>query len=160
MLQIQVIGQLEFVHICGHPLYEDVNWNTPDVAGNKTERSSSSIWGCELKYIWRWRDLHWKSHPLYEDVNWNSQKNTCHHGQMVILYMRMWIEMFLCLKISRSAYVILYMRMWIEMLPNLLLLPCETVILYMRMWIEMQHLLPLPGSASSSSIWGCELKWI
>ena len=58
------------IHI-GHPLYEDVNWNSTEVFAN---------------------DPYFR-HPLYEDVNWNICRIRIDGSCPVILYMRMWIEM-------------------------------------------------------------------
>ena len=93
MLQIQVIGQLEFVHICRHPLYEDVNWNA---LGRTTPWEDTVI-----LYMRMWIEIL----VLYPVTVRKS----------VILYMRMWIEIY-AQKDGNigTTPVILYMRMWIE----------------------------------------------
>ena len=144
---------------------------------------SSSIWGCELKLLYK---------------NWDEI------SAKVILYMRMWIEILILFTSTNIISVILYMRMWIEIpqYPPFQWFYCRhplyedvnwnmqrrdsveinnIVILYMRMWIEMKAIDRLDNRMNrhplyedvnwnsrvsnspnhqrrSSSIWGCELK--
>ena len=127
----------------------------------KDKIMSSSIWGCELKYTckscgYRWR----QSHPLYEDVNWNtvghwgSARRFCHP-----LYEDVnWNEQEEQQKAAREL-VILYMRMWIEIIWICSTIFNLNVILYMRMWIEIEQAATEGLIVKSSSIWGCELKY-
>ena len=138
MLQIQVIGQLEFVHICGHPLYEDVNWNSASLR-------DVCVKPCHPLY----EDVNWNEalqsiteipecHPLYEDVNWN--KNTVNRMLLQNGSSSIWGcelkygQSFLTVQLPS---VILYMRMWIEIVREVKKLGGRAVILYMRMWIEI-----------------------
>ena len=54
-----------------HPLREDVSWNFEESVKQNAQLTSSSSWGCELKWPARWQRLWRKSHPLREDVSWN-----------------------------------------------------------------------------------------
>ena len=168
---------------CRHPLREDVSWNI--VAGTmladrivilfvrmwvemilyddpSKKYTSSSSWGCELKY--------WKGIITAMGIN-------------VILFVRMWVEMVRQYLFGVTKAVILFVRMWVEMI---MLEPAgfgDPVILFVRMWVEMlnegdteslkvSHPLREDVSwnslsrscsypfTSSSSSWGCELKWL
>ena len=100
-------------------------------------RKSSSLWGCELKFQIA-QAIHWQSrHPPCEDVSWNSSSVMFSPAFNVILLVRMWVE--ICfLPFSNEA---LYRHP-----------PCEDVswndeeyfefglfmvILLVRMWVEI-----------------------
>ena len=213
---------------CGfvrHPLREDVSWNAFEDAQRDESDVSSSSWGCELKYFhtisywfqqchplrddvsWNMLNLEEKkeaeSHPLREDVSWNERNGGCVWMIEVILFVRMWVEIASASIIAGCSIVILFVRMWVE----ILLLGCRilsglsssswgcelkclhkflatcssSVILFVRMWVEISnhyhqstyHLVILfvrmwveiilpekkQSTISSSSSWGCELKY-
>ena len=99
---------------------------------------SSSSWGCELKY---------SSSLLPRLTTGSSSSWGCelksidnsflHIGHTVILFVRMWVEIFLCS--SMISFL--------------------TVILFVRMWVEISSSRINPNFVSSSSSWGCELKY-
>ena len=104
---------------CGyacHPLCEDVDWNKNKELATKGVMSSSSMWGCGLK---------------------SKQESRLFMVRGVILYVRMWIEIWLKKDVIPCAYVILYARMWIEMIQVRDSLFNGQVILRARMWIEI-----------------------
>ena len=80
--------------LIGHPPREDVSWNSyvPDqIIRNIT---SSSSWGCELKYKCLLTPLTHARHPPREDVSWNNCSNLSNlFTSLVILLVRMWVEM-------------------------------------------------------------------
>ena len=53
---------------------------------------SSSLWGCELKYLAIRTTMRISSHPPCEDVSWNIYLVQCRHRNRVILLVRMWVE--------------------------------------------------------------------
>ena len=122
---------------------------------------SSSSWGCELKCMYLpedscilpchplREDVSWNatfhvlhhprwSHPLREDVSWNLKPATIPLTKLVILFVRMWVEMF-----SIHSYT------------NL-----KAVILFVRMWVEIYFECARCKEIESSSSWGCELKYL
>ena len=122
--------------------------------------SSSSSWGCELKYKsgneWRNRgshplreDVSWnflytqqsiqrQSHPLREDVSWNYNLAISEDWSFVILFVRMWVEMTIGKSTSKRRFVILFVRMWVEILKSMVL------IIVVAIWVFL---------------WGGELKY-
>ena len=56
--------------------------------------------------------------------------------------------------------VILFVRMWVEIVKGRTEERNEVVILFVRMWVEISSMLLNTRSQLSSSSWGCELKWI
>ena len=120
---------------------------------------SSSSWGCELKYLYNKISTLNECHPLREDVSWN------------ILY----FSMFVISSSSSSSWgcelkypssfilafrnVILFVRMWVEMFSFRLYCLMDYVILFVRMWVEMLHTEYISCLQTSSSSWGCELKY-
>ena len=54
---------------------------------------SSSSWGCELKYTLSGWLCFIRSHPLREDVSWNKTHVSYRLWNVVILFVRMWVEM-------------------------------------------------------------------
>ena len=121
---------------------------------------SSSSWGCELKcgvvcgrfasivilfvrmwvemYMQRLRQSQERRHPLREDVSWNAYYNQIVWSMVVILFVRMWVEIYIIEALLHLLYVILFVRMWVE--------------------IIFSSLLDVSNPSSSSS-WGCELKF-
>ena len=99
----------------GHPLREDVSWN--DLNGFKymVGATSSSSWGCELKYP--------RLHIL------------CLRN--VILFVRMWVEIFYTNWSVFWRIVILFVRMWVEISENGIGNVIVAVILFVRMWVEI-----------------------
>ena len=98
-----------------HPLREDVSWNTIRHAIANYDRC----------------------HPLREDVSWNIDRGLPVSALRVILFVRMWVEMF-----SFRLYCLM-----------------DYVILFVRMWVEMLHTEYISCLQTSSSSWGCELKY-
>ena len=164
-----------------HPLREDVSWNVTVSTIVLRPFTSSSSWGCELK-CWPRRlfppqsrhplreDVSWNvplsflrllpwGHPLREDVSWNIQWESWWITCGVILFVRMWVEMFCFVQCWACRIVILFVRMWVEIIfytdgacsgnrhplredvswntwwrtrkPN------RRVILFVRMWVEI-----------------------
>ena len=124
----------------GHPLREDVSWNTIRHAIANYERC----------------------HPLREDVSWNITSLFSPHLHKVILFVRMWVEMKLSSWVSwhwlsssswgcelkyhvpehthAKHFVILFVRMWVEIYWHREDQHCTCVILFVRMWVEMQSI--------------------
>ena len=141
----------------GHPPYEDVSWNAPWKVSD-IRHSSSSLWGCELKYPRFFRSILFFRHPPYEDVSWNGLGQWTNTGGDVILLMRMWVEMLFPPSSLSSSFVILLMRMWVEIPGILRSTAAVSVILFVRMWVEIARYSWRSFNFSSSSLWGCELK--
>ena len=161
-------------------MWVEISWHD---GCNRDVHPSSSSWGCELKYWpFRFRKM-LTGHPLREDVSWNIKQNKVHLFQMshplredvswnekvlyldlcnlVILFVRMWVEM-TDEQIKHIQYlVILFVRMWVEMqMVWLFNGGQDRVILFVRMWVEIYFGRFSPHSKYlSSSSWGCELKW-
>ena len=57
------------------------------------KKQSSSSWGCELKYTLSGWLCFIRSHPLREDVSWNKTHVSYRLWNVVILFVRMWVEM-------------------------------------------------------------------
>ena len=80
-------------------------------------------------------------HPLREDVSWNNRTTFPYPNTgRVILFVRMWVEIFRCKTNSTTKIVILFVRMWVEMLPCSFPFPVITVILFVRMWVEIEYI--------------------
>ena len=142
-----------------HPLREDVSWNSNTISHIITQVvilfvrmwveiicdrlniflpvSSSSSWGCELKYWCSRCGTISYCHPLREDVSWNVKLGEFQYNFLVILFVRMWVEIFTN-RPDKQTY---------------------RVILFVRMWVEIIDLLKLYFWRKSSSSWGCELKY-
>ena len=99
-------------------------------------KTSSSLWGCELKYFFYFPFNIKTSHPPCEDVSWNNSFNSELIPWFVILLVRMWVEI---MKMGTEAQKL-------------------QVILLVRMWVEIFLLAHLCFLCMSSSLWGCELK--
>ena len=122
--------------------------------------SSSSSWGCELKYLIPEFVLGYDGHPLREDVSWNNATwcnlswawQSSSSWGCELKWESVW-------SMSRKPMVILFVRMWVEII-NLKIWASSlrAVILFVRMWVEMYLLLFSISSPMSSSSWGCELK--
>ena len=128
-----------FFFFCfGHPLREDVSWNTQYGNLLLDKIPSSSSWGCELKY-WALFISMWNQwgHPLREDVSWNLFAYKWEYVQFVILFVRMWVEITLSSTIPTRTNVILFVRMWVEISWTMENSRTRAVILFVRMWVEM-----------------------
>ena len=166
---------------------------------------SSSSWGCELKYYEFFiihygslrhplrEDVSWniqpitdriceKRHPLREDVSWNISIRQSEPRDLVILFVRMWVEIYVNKVPSLSLTVILFVRMWVEIFPpskkvlqpvrhplredvswnmeEVFHTPKYHVILFVRMWVEITTTVDGYVLDASSSSWGCELKYL
>ena len=146
-------------------------------------RTSSSSWGCELKYqsgTARRGKLH--RHPLREDVSWNISRWGGEILYDVILFVRMWVEIRFVMRLptmiaSSSSWGCELKYNGHTMTEKKLLsssswgceLKCTLHSLHytlhghpLREDVSWNALLPLIHSAliQSSSSWGCELKWI
>ena len=77
-----------------HPLREDVSWNVQCQRIFLSGAKSSSSWGCELKYYETDYGSDRLSHPLREDVSWNAKIYKKKFKRPVILFVRMWVEIF------------------------------------------------------------------
>ena len=106
-----------------HPLREDVSWNVKSGC-SYTARvvilfvrmwveilltplfyfaiMSSSSWGCELKYSYIPSVTPTGRHPLREDVSWNFTDAASSSMNIVILFVRMWVEMMIQKKKERK----------------------------------------------------------
>ena len=122
-------------------------------------KSSSSSWGCELKYDTGLDLFKIYGHPLREDVSWNILGVDSGKEILVILFVRMWVEISIpawakpgknghplredvSWNIQRrvrhdSGAVILFVRMWVEMPIGSWKMKQHGVILFVRMWVEM-----------------------
>ena len=121
-------------------------------------------------------------HPLREDVSWNNYIGPSDKWDEVILFVRMWVEILrsqqerhedvsssswgcelkytLSLRFFMTSLVILFVRMWVEIPCLWMELQPVLVILFVRMWVEMPFAFSSFSKAmSSSSSWGCELKY-
>ena len=99
--------------------------------------SSSSSWGCELKYIHARMRKRRLRHPLREDVSWNMFLETQIVLQSVILFVRMWVEICFWNLPPSLPGVILFVRMWVEISFSRYAVPTQPVILFVRMWVEI-----------------------
>ena len=119
-------------------------------------------------------------HPLREDVSWNKKQIRKALASAVILFVRMWVEIFHVIHKSfcklrhplredvswnvlfhcvlHKLRVILFVRMWVEIADNGRSILAPGVILFVRMWVEIALLIFLSSPCRSSSSWGCELK--
>ena len=126
---------------------------------HSTHTSSSSSWGCELKYF----KIHFiyatvTGHPLREDVSWNSFCFCFVWFLLVILFVRMWVEIFYQGCKWYVTGVILFVRMWVEIeavQPDHHFL---SVILFVRMWVEMSSVW-LPALCSSCHPLREDVSW-
>ena len=123
---------------------------------------SSSSWGCELKSVSGTSSRCTLCHPLREDVSWNTQNASGSETELVILFVRMWVEItsfvWGCRRETSSSSswgcelkykilgegvctltVILFVRMWVEILKNTVL------IIVVAIWFFL---------------WGGELKYL
>ena len=163
-----------------HPLREDVSWNMHHTIISSPGSSSSSSWGCELKWLlclslprYRSSSSSWGCelkcmschlrknylcHPLREDVSWNTFSPQVVIFSTVILFVRMWVEIKMRCGLLRN-------------LPSSSSWGCElkyrtdtqaetagVVILFVRMWVEITTFQAFTTAVLSSSSWGCELK--
>ena len=99
-----------------HPPCEDVDWNSLGYQKNHCMATSSSVWGCGLKFC------------------------ALKHATiriLVILRVRMWIEIKIVIMQLPSSSVILRVRMWIEIGRSRCATGEHRVILRVRMWIEI-----------------------
>ena len=144
--------------VLSHPPCEDVSWKSKHKTGtsgnvvillvrmwvekltSSTKHStnmSSSLWGCELKKVFRserrytgsvillvrmWVEKNFNNvkktfltgHPPCEDVSWKEKNIPIKSMNVVILLVRMWVEKTL-IQITQFQYtVILLVRMWVE----------------------------------------------
>ena len=119
-----------------HPLREDVSWNCFNKSNITNHTSSSSSWGCELKYFFNINIIVLLCHPLREDVSWNTSitgpwtTSKCHPLREDV------------------SWNTLFRNLCLDMM----------VILFVRMWVEMYFILDIVLRFRSSSSWGCELK--
>ena len=121
---------------------------------------SSSSWGCELKYD-IYRPIARKyGHPPREDVSWNERFGAGSQNTGVILLVRMWVEIQHNGRMPRTVGVILLVRMWVEIQQLMQENRSKRVILLVRMWVEIPITVYWHSQISSSSSWGCELKFI
>ena len=82
---------------------------------SETPHMSSSSWGCELKYYFCYRTYCvGNGHPPREDVSWNVCIWIRLLSDVVILLVRMWVEMNTIPGSPVWAGVILLVRMWVE----------------------------------------------
>ena len=74
--------------------------------------------------------------------------------------MRLWVEMLT--DAGRTAWqtVSLLVRLWVEILGIVYLAYCLLVSLLVRLWVEIFTWGLQDISASSASLWGCELKYV
>ena len=80
--------------LAGHPLREDVSWNVRNTEGKTVGighplREDVSWNGFPLLYF-----IPSNSHPLREDVSWNKYSQFAVKDGAVILFVRMWVEIF------------------------------------------------------------------
>ena len=166
---------------------------------------SSSSWGCELKYTLSGWLCFIRSHPLREDVSWNKTHVSYRLWNVVILFVRMWVEMWyingvgvkwerhplredvswnMSFNVSYNDWMMSSSSWGCELKYKSVLhgLRQNSVILFVRMWVEIKiedscglepHSHPLREDVSwnisnaffvavlttSSSSWGCELKY-
>ena len=124
----------------------------------ETELSSSS-WGCELKCVHRYQAAHAFRHPLREDVSWNTCVNMAlsKDGRHPLREDVSWNITYAVSPVAEV--VILFVRMWVEIFWQGVGSKRTAVILFVRMWVEIRSACRHPLQESSSSSWGCELKW-
>ena len=101
-----------------------------------------------------------KSHPLREDVSWNGRSTCILLSELVILFVRMWVEIALTTFDSFLFSVILFVRMWVEISYRFAKCVIACVILFVRMWVEISPVCRKSMRRMSSSSWGCELKYV
>ncbi len=119
-----------------HPLREDVSWNVMFPTGK----------------------LGNTCHPLREDVSWNNIVCDISMELVVILFVRMWVEIYSPISTAQNCFghPLREDVSWNAYLT--IMLKHFFVILFVRMWVEIYKPLYVHFSDSSSSSWGCELK--
>ena len=145
---------------------------------------SSSSWGCELKSVSGTSSRCTLCHPLREDVSWNTQNASGSETELVILFVRMWVEItsfvWGCRRETSSSSswgcelkykilgegvctltVILFVRMWVEMTQRMQKVGNPSVILFVRMWVEiLKNTVLIIVVAIWFFLWGGELKYL
>ena len=116
-----------------------VSWNILAALKGKQLRSSASLWGCELKSLYKGKTAQLKMRqPPCEAVSWNALDKL--HNQTGTKSASLWgCE----LKYRCLGY-------WLELI---------TVSLLVRLWVEILSLPCAPIVWPSASLWGCELKY-
>ena len=180
--ELKWLFSLLFLRLHCHPLREDVSWNHSNINITLWLSTSSSSWGCELKYLESsWlntmishplrEDVSWNAlsvdsvpstgcHPLREDVSWNIKSIIYCTINTVILFVRMWVEILLlgCRILSGLRHPLREDVSWNN---NTLLIAMQRPGHPLRedvSWNTSPTAEPAVAKSSSSS-WGCELKW-
>ena len=108
-----------------------------DFAEWTEQNKSSSSWGCELK----WQNNNGKnwqgSHPPREDVSWNYTRTVYDKINMSSSSWGCELKCCICLWAVQNWLVILLVRMWVEMPIHTLKNRKHFVILLVRMWVEI-----------------------
>ena len=99
ILFVRMWVEIKIEDSCGlephsHPLREDVSWNISNAFFVAVLTTSSSSWGCELKYTCARIHIHpsWSSSSWGCELKWwyrRRKRGKCR----VILFVRMWVEM-------------------------------------------------------------------
>ena len=131
-----VLLEMYFLRQHCHPLREDVSWNLHHTFLSIPHQSSSS-WGCELKYSHAQIVCVGCGHPLREDVSWNTSLRYGCRLDCVILFVRMWVEM-------SSSHMCHHSHRH----------PLREDVSWNNQYLDLRRL-----TVTSSSSWGCELKW-
>ena len=145
----------------GHPPCEDVDWNQFIVVRMKEDGTSSSVWGCGLKFHALAKLI---IHPVSSSV-WGCGLKSfpSAYSPPPFLSSSVWgCGLKYCLPRYRFLVfrVILRVRMWIEMSAAAADEGRRLVILRVRMWIEITtYRIWYAGDEGSSSVWGCGLKF-
>ena len=71
----------------------------------------------------------------------------------------MWVEISVLWILVQPQWVILFVRMWVEISRTSSFYGCSSVILFVRMWVEIVMFPTGKLGNTSSSSWGCELKY-
>ena len=161
-----------------------VSWNILAALKGKQLRSSASLWGCELKSLYKGKTAQLKMRqPPCEAVSWNALDKL--HNQTGTKSASLWgCELkYRCLGYWLELITVsLLVRLWVEIWKILQQYyrkegqpPCEAVSwngitrnsilsvavsLLVRLWVEIHLKVLYMVIQLSASLWGCELKFI
>ena len=94
-------------------------------------------------------------------MSWNITRFLTGLKDIVILFVRMWVEIFFIYSTSLNNFVILFVRMWVEMTQRMQKVGNPSVILFVRMWVEiLKNTVLIIVVAIWFFLWGGELKYL
>ena len=92
-------------------------------------------------------------------MSWNAIHPVSYAAQIVSLFVRLWVEILVRVKVFLPCTVSLFVRLWVEILQINRGAIIRTVSLFVRLWVEISKVIKQSlDYATSASSWGCELK--